>query len=51
MQKQRVQVVRRKTTPSGCACHPSTGGELAGREPTQPPRQAAPPGADAMRLQ
>ena len=30
------------TTPSGCACHPSTGGELAGAEPTQPPRQAAP---------
>ena len=35
------------TTPSGCACHPSTGGELAVRyffnSPTiQPPRQATP---------
>ena len=30
------------TTPSGCACHPSTGEELAGAEPTQPPRQAEP---------
>ena len=30
------------TTPSGCACHPSTGGELAGAEPTQLPRQASP---------
>ena len=29
------------TTPSGFACHPSTGGELAGTEPTQPPRQAS----------
>ena len=28
------------TTPSGCACHPSEGGELAGTELTQPPRQA-----------
>ena len=30
------------TTPSGCACHPSTGGELLGADTTQPPRQAAP---------
>ena len=30
------------TTPSGCACHPSTGGELLSAEPPQPPRQAAP---------
>ena len=30
------------TTPSGCACHPSTGGELSVAEPQQPPRQAAP---------
>ena len=30
------------TTPSGCACHPSTGGELPGAELQQPPRQAAP---------
>ena len=29
------------TTPSGCACHPSEGGELAGAEPTRPPRQAS----------
>ena len=30
------------TTPSGCACHPSTGGELPGADTAQPPRQAAP---------
>ena len=30
------------TTPSGCACHPSRGGELPGAELQQPPRQAAP---------
>ena len=29
------------TTPSGCACHPSAGGELTGADTTQPPRQAA----------
>ena len=39
------------TTPSGFACHPSAGGELAGAEPTQPPRQASPPRTDAIRLQ
>ena len=30
------------TTPSGCACHPSTGGELLSADTRQPPRQAAP---------
>ena len=30
------------TTPSGYACHPSTGGELSSAEPQQPPRQATP---------
>ena len=30
------------TTPSGCACHPSTGEELTGADTTQPPRQASP---------
>ena len=33
-------MVLQDTTPSSSACHPSTGGELAGTEPTQPPRQA-----------
>ena len=41
------------TTSSGFACHPSTGGELAVRyffnsPMLQPPRQASPPGTDAM---
>ena len=27
------------TTPSGCACHPSTGGELTGADAMPPPRQ------------
>ena len=30
------------TTSSGCACHPSTEGELPGTDTRQPPRQAAP---------
>ena len=30
------------TTPSGCACHPSTGGELTSVDTRQPPRQATP---------
>ena len=54
-------------TPSGCACHPSKGGELPGADTVQPPRQAtpatppqegnttpsgfAPLGTEAMRLQ
>ena len=43
-------VVMQNTTPSSFACHPSTGGELPGADTIQPPRQAAPPGTDAMRL-
>ena len=31
------------TTPSGCACHPSTGGELPSADTPQPPRQIEPP--------
>ena len=30
------------TTPSGCACHPSRGGELTCADTQRPPRQAAP---------
>ena len=30
------------TTPSGFACHPSTGGELPGADTPRPPRQASP---------
>ena len=30
------------TTPSGCARHPSRGGELPGADTIQPPRRAAP---------
>ena len=30
------------TTPSGCACHPSTRGELPWADTMQPPRQAPP---------
>ena len=33
-------VVMQNTTPSGCACHPSTGGELPGARGI-PPRQAS----------
>ena len=30
------------TTPSGCACHPSTGGECTNADTKQPPRRATP---------